>query len=180
MIRNQTQARHNVTDKRYIINERIRGDQFRLIDALGEQLGLVSREEAFAYAREHEVDLVLIAAHADPIVVKAINFHKFLYQEEKRNKDSKKGQRKGGTKDVQLSLFIGKGDEDRIKRKSIEFLEDGFQVRIRLRMRGRELGKADMALAHVKEFISALGDVTIASEPRMQDKTCTAVVVRKK
>jgi len=180
LIKKQTHGKFNAPIKRYITNERIRGEQFRLIDAQGEQLGLVSRTEAFAYAREHEVDLILIGAHAEPQVVKAINFHKFLYQEEKRNKDSKKGQKKGGTKDVQLSLFIGKGDQDRLQKKSLEFLAEGFQVRIRLRMRGRELGKTDMALIHVKEFIASLGEVTIAAEPKIQDKTCTAVVVRKK
>ncbi len=180
MIKKQSHGRFSAPIKRYITNERIRGEQFRLIDALGEQLGVVSREEALAYAKEHEVDLILIGAHADPQVVKAINLHKFLYQEEKKNRDSKKGQKKGGTKDIQISLFIGKGDLDRLQKKSLEFLADGFQVRIRLRMRGRELGKTDMAMVHVKEFIASLGEVTVAAEPKIQDKTCTAVVVRKK
>lgn len=167
--------------KRYITNERIRGDQFRLIDAMGEQVGLVTRDEALAYAKEREVDLILIAAHADPLVVKAIDLHKFLYQEEKKNKDGKKGQKKGGTKDVQLSLFIGKGDWDRLLHKAQEFLNEGFQVRIRLRIKtGREFGKIDMIIARVKEFIAALGEVTVAAEPKMQGKVCTAVVVRKK
>lgn len=166
--------------KRYITNERIRGDQFRLIDAKGEQVGLVSREEAFAYAKEREVDLILIAAHAEPLVVKAINLHKFLYQEEKKNKDGKKGQKKGGTKDVQMKLFIAKGDLDRMQKKALEFLEEGFQVRIRVVMRGRELGKQHMAFDLVKSFMVSLGDVTVAAEPKMQGKACTAVVVRKK
>jgi translation initiation factor IF-3 len=167
--------------KRYITNERIRGDEFRLINAQGEQVGVVSRTEAFAFAQQQGVDLILIAEHSQPQVVKAINLHKFLYQEEKRNKDSRKGQRKGGTKDVQFSLMTGKGDWERLLQKAHEFLDEGFQVRLRLRIKsGREFGKTDMIIARVKAFISELGDVTVAAEPKMQGKACTAVVVRKK
>lgn len=167
--------------KRYITNERIRGEEFRLINALGEQVGVVSRAEAFAYAKEHEVDLILIAEHTEPLVVKAIDLHKFLYQEEKRNKDSKKGQKKGGTKDVQFSLLTGKGDWDRMLQKAHEFLDEGFQVRIRLRIKsGREFGKTDMIIARVKQFILELGEVTVSAEPKMQGKACIAIVVRKK
>lgn len=167
--------------KRYITNERIRGDEFRLITSKGEQIGVVSREEAFAYAKEHEVDLVLIASHAEPLVVKAIDLHKHIYQEEKKNKDSKKGQKKSGTKDVQISLFIGDGDLDRFRKKTIEFLEDGYQVRIRLLLKGRELGKKPMAFEKVNGFIASLGEEAIvAVPPKMQGRVCTAVVVRKK
>lgn len=171
---------NNNTYRRHITNDRIRGDEFRLVDQKGEQVGVVSRQEAFDYAKEKGVDLILIAAQAKPIVVKAIDYHKFLYQEEKKNKESKKGMKKGGTKDVKLSLFIGKGDLERFEKKAQEFLQDGYQVRVKLPLKGRELGKKPMAFDLVKEFIASLGEVTVASEPRMQGRVCTAVIVRKK
>jgi len=172
--------RPNSIQVRHIINDRIRGDQFRLIDAMGEQIGVVSRDEALAYGQQHEIDLVLIAAQAQPPVVKAIDYHKFLYQEEKKNKESRKGQSKGGTKDVQLSLFIGESDLERQSKKAQEFLADGHQVRIRLRLKGRELGKVDMAYQHMRAFIAGLGEVAVAAEPKLQGKMIMAVVARKK
>ena len=179
-MRKKQQRRQFTPKKRYITNERIRGDEFRLIDDKGEQVGVVSRDEAFAYAKAREIDLILIASQAKPLVVKAIDLHKHIYQEEKKNKDSKKGQKKSGTKDVQLSLFIGEGDLERFRKKSIEFLEDGYQVRIRLLLKGRELGKKPMAFDKVHAFIGSLGEVTVAVPPKMQGRVCTAVVVRKK
>lgn len=166
--------------KGHIVNDRIRGETFRLINAQGEQVGVVSRKEAFDYARENETDLILIAPNADPIVVKAIDFHKFLYQEEKKLKESKKGQKKGGTKDIQLSLFIGEGDLERFKNKTQEFLDEGYQVRVRLPLRGRELGKKPMAFEKVKEFLASIEDATVAVEPKMQGRVVTAVLVRQK
>lgn len=175
----RSQAKANSYHRRYITNERIQGDTFRLIDEKGEQVGVVSKSEALEYAQNNDVDLILIAAHAQPQVVKAIDFHKFLYQEEKKNKESKKGQKKGGTKDVQLSLFIGDQDLERLKNKAHEFLTEGFQVRVKLPLRGRQLGKTDMARELMNEFIGSLEDATVAVEPKMQGKMIMAVVVRK-
>jgi translation initiation factor IF-3 len=175
----RSQSNANSFQRRYVTNERIQGDTFRLIDEKNEQIGVVTRAEALDYARNNEVDLILIAAHAQPQVVKAIDFHKFLYQEEKKNKESKKGQKKGGTKDVQLSLFIGEGDLERLRNKAHEFLTDGFQVRIKLLLRGRELGKIGMARELMIAFINSLEDATVAVEPKMQGKVFMAVVVRK-
>ncbi len=175
----RTQPNRYSQHNKYVINERIQGDTFRLISDQGEQVGVLSRDEALEYARNNEVDLVLIAPHAKPQVVKAIDFHKFLYQEEKKNKESKKGQKKGGTKDIQLSLFIGDQDLDRLRKKAGEFIAEGFQVRVKLPLRGRELGKQDMAYDLLKEFIGSLEEVTVAVEPKRQGKVIMAVVVRK-
>lgn len=172
--------RPNSIHIRHVINDHIRGEQFRLIDALGDQVGLVSRDKALAYAQEHGIDLVLIAAHAQPPVVKAIDYHKFLYQEEKKNREGRKGQKKGGTKDIQLSLFIGEQDLERLARKSQEFLAEGYQVRVKLRLKGREMGKQDMAHEHTRSFIARLGEVSLAVEPKLQGRMIMAVVVRKK
>jgi len=175
----RSQSNANSLQRRYVTNERIQGDTFRLIDEKGEQLGMFTRAEALDYARENEVDLILIAPHAKPQVIKAIDFHKFLYQEEKKNKESKKGQKKGGTKDIQLSLFIGDQDLERLKKKTHEFLADGFQVRVKLPLRGRQLGKTDMAHQLIRSFIATIEDATVAVEPKMQGKVIMAVVVRK-
>ncbi len=152
----------------------------RVLDAKGEQIGVLSKQEALNKAQEMEADLVLIAPKAVPPVAKIIDFKKFLYQEEKKEKDARKGVKKGVVKDVNLGLFIGQADLDRMKRRSIEFLGEGHQVRINLLLRGRENAKRDMAFALVNKFIVSLGDVNISKPPKLEGKILRAVVAKKK
>jgi translation initiation factor IF-3 len=152
----------------------------RVLDAKGEQIGVLSKQEALNKAQEMEADLVLIAPKAVPPVARIIDFKKFLYQEEKKEKDARKGVKKGVVKDINLGLFIGQADLDRMKRRSIEFLGEGHQVRINLLLRGRENAKRDMAFALVNKFIVSLGDVNISKPPKLEGKILRAVVAKKK
>lgn len=166
--------------KFYQLNYRIEAPSLRVIDEKGGQLGILSKDEALRTAQEREADLVLIAPKAQPPVAKIIDFKKFLYQEEKKQKEAKKGIKKSTTKDVMLSLFIAEGDLERIIAKGKEFLEDGNQLRMNLTLRGREIGKRDMAFDLVKRYITSLGEVNISKEPRMEGRVIRAVVARKK
>lgn len=138
------------------------------------------RDEAVKKATELGLDLVLIAASAKPPVAKITDFRKFLYQEEKKAKEAKKGAKKGGTKEVKLTMFIAEADRTRLIEKAKEFLEDGNQLGINLQMRGREIAKSAMALTNVRTFIDVLGEVTVAKEPRVEGRVVRAVVARKK
>ena len=131
-------------------------------------------------ALEQEVDLVLIAPNAKPPVAKLIDFKKFLYQEQKKQKEARKGIKKSIVKDIKISLFIAEGDAQRFEEKAKEFLSEGNQIRINLSLKGREMGKKDMALAKVKSFIAALGEVNVSKEPRIEGRVVRAVVSRKK
>jgi len=151
-----------------------------VLDAKGEQIGVLSKQDALNKAAEMEADLVLIAPKAVPPVAKIIDFKKFLYQEEKKEKDARKGVKKGVVKDINLGLFIGQADLDRMERRSKEFLGEGHQVRINLLLRGRENAKRDMAFALVNKFIVSLGDVNISKPPKLEGKILRAVVAKKK
>jgi len=166
--------------KFYFINFRIEAPELRVLDEKGEQIAVMSRQDALNKAQELGGDLVLIAPKALPPVAKIVDFKKFLYQEEKKEKDAKKGIKKGVVKDVNLGLFIGQADMDRMMRRSLEFLGDGHQVRINLLLRGRENAKKDMAFALVNKFIVSLGDVNISKEPKLEGKIVRAVVAKKK
>lgn len=131
-------------------------------------------------ALEQEVDLVLIAPNAKPPVAKLIDFKKFLYQEQKKQKEARKGIKKSIVKDIKISLFIAEGDVQRLEEKAKEFLSEGNQIRINLSLKGREMGKKDMALTKVKSFIAALGEVNVSKEPRIEGRVVRAVVSRKK
>lgn len=164
----------------YLKNEQITAPEIRLLDDRGGQIGIVSRAEALERALSEEKDLVMITSHAQPPVVKLIDFRKFLYQEEKRRQEARKGVKKSTVKDVQISLFIAEADLERLRGKAEEFLHDGFQVRVKLVLRGREMGKRDMAFELINSFVGSLKDSAVSTPPKMQGKVLIAVVVRKK
>jgi len=152
----------------------------RVIDSKGKLLGVITKQEALLQAQERDEDLVLIAQHADPPVAKIIDFKKFLYQEEKKSKEARKGIKKSIVKDLKLSLFIGPADFDRVVKKGIEFLKAGNQLRLNLTLKGREMGKKQMAFDLIKKYITQLGEVNVSKEPRIGGRVIRAVVARKK
>jgi len=152
----------------------------RVIDSKGKLLGVITKQEALLQAQERDEDLVLIAQHADPPVAKIIDFKKFLYQEEKKSKEARKGIKKSIVKDLKLSLFIGPADFDRVVKKGIEFLKAGNQLRLNLTLKGREMGKKQMAFDLIKKYITQLGEVNVSKEPRIEGRVIRAVVARKK
>ena len=164
----------------YVKNEQIAATQLRVLDEKGTQIGILSRDEALQNARNQEKDLVMITNHAVPPVVKIIDFKKFLYQEEKKKQEAKKGIKKSTTKDIQLSVFIAQGDRDRLQKRAQEFLNDGFQVRVKLMLRGREMGKKEMAFEVINNFIASLEEANVSSPPKLQSRIIFAVLSRKK
>lgn len=164
----------------YIRNHGITAAELRVVDETGHQIGLLKREDALQLAGAEGKDVVLIAPHANPPVAKIIDFKKFLYQEQKKQQEAKKGVKKSTVKDVQISLFIADGDNKRFIEKAGEFLNEGFQVRVKLMLRGRELGKRPMAFDKMNEFISQVPQATIASPPKFQGRVLIAVISRQK
>ena len=171
---------HRPTRKYYATNLRIEANELRVIDAQGLQVGVLSKQEALRKAQEYNIDLVLIAPHAKPPVAKIIDFKKFLYQESKKEKEAKKGVKKSTVKDVPISLFMGEADQNRLITKTKDFLSEGNQVRINMKLVGREMGRIPMAIDHMRKFILALGEVNVSKEPRLEARVVRAVVARKK
>ncbi len=147
---------------------------------MGGMVGILDRSAALQHARDNEIDLVLITPNANPPVVKAIDFNKFIYQEEKKERESKKGQKKVGTKDVQLSLFIDGHDLERLRSRAEEFLHDGHQLRVRLPLKGRQMMRKDRAMELIKSFIASLENVKVVNEPQFQGRVLMAIVVTQK
>jgi translation initiation factor IF-3 len=166
---------------------KIKSDEFvsknKIKTALEEQIKLHQKnlaENALKAASEKQLDLVLIAPKAQPPVAKIIDFKKFLYQEEKKAKEAKKGIKKSIVKDIKLSLFIGAADLERMAHKGKEFLEEGNQLRLNLTLKGREIAKRDMGIKLLNEVIATLGDVNVSKPPRLEGRVIRAVVARKK
>lgn len=166
--------------KYYTLNFRIEALEMRVIDAQGKQVGVLSRQEALDRAQADGLDIVLIAPHAKPPVAKLIDFKKFLYQESKKEKEAKKGMKKSTVKDVNISLFMGEADQNRMISKAKEFLLEGNQVRINMKLVGREMGRIPMAIDHMNKFILAMGDVNVSKEPKLEARVVRAVIAKKK
>jgi translation initiation factor IF-3 len=175
-----TNNRSVQTKKFYFINNRIEASELRVIDTEGHQVGVLTKQEALAKAQEQEMDLILIAPQAKPPVAKITDFKKFLYQEEKKAKEAKKGIKKSIVKDIKLSLFIAPGDLDRLIEKGHEFLNEGNQLRLNLTLKGREMGKQQMGYELMKKFIVQMGEVNVSKEPRLEGRVIRAVLSRKK
>ena len=108
------------------------------------------------------------------------HFKNFLYQEEKKAKEAKKGIKKSIVKDIKLSLFIGTADLERMAAKGREFLEEGNQLRLNLTLKGREIAKRDMGIKLLNSVIESLGDINVSKPPRLEGRVIRAVVARKK
>ncbi len=166
--------------KFYQINYQITAQTLRVLNDKGEQIGLLSKQEALNKAQTLGVDLVLIAPKANPPVAKLIEFSKFLYQEEKKEKEAKKGIKKSITKDINLGLFIAEADLIRLENKAKEFLADGNQVRVNLTLKGREIAKKNMAFELINKFLSHLGEINIAKPARLEGRVVRVVIAKKK
>lgn len=163
--------------KFYRLNQQIQAPQLRLIDGAGRQIGVISRDEALAQAREAHLDLVEIASNAKPPVVKLIDFKKFLYQEEKKRRDERKKARVSETKEVRLGPFT---DEHDLKTKlstAQKFLEQGNKLRIVVKFSGRQIAHPQFGQKVLQNFIDELSDSSkIERESHFEGKLLIALL----
>ncbi|MFH4356074.1 MAG: translation initiation factor IF-3 [Neisseriaceae bacterium] len=135
-----------VQEKRTRINEEINERQVRLIDSNGQQLGVVSIEEALKAAEKANLDLVEISPTAQPPVCKVIDFGKFKYEQAKKIDEAKKKQKQVQVKEIKFRPSTDDGDYA-VKVRSIKkFLLEGKKVKVSLRFRGREMAHQQLGL----------------------------------
>ena len=135
-------------------NERIRVPQVRLIGPQGEQFGIVPLQKALALADEHELDLVEIAANAAPPVCKILDFTKFKYEEEKKERQAKKRQHQVHLKEIRVKPNIEEHDYQVKLKKLIIFLQKKDKVKVSLFFRGREIAHQELGRRILDRFIA--------------------------
>ena len=138
------------------INEEIKVPEVRLIGSNNEQLGVMNIEDARAYADNNGVDLVLIAPTANPPVCRAIDYGKFCFERDKREKEAKKKQVIVKVKEVQLSCRIEQHDFDTRVNQAKRFLAEGNKVKAVVRFKGREMAHTDLGREVILKFQEAL------------------------
>ncbi len=145
--------------KQYKINNQINVPQVRLIADDGKQIGILSKEEALEYALGQGFDLVLIGESAQPPVAKITDYKKFLYQEEKKAKEARKGQRASGVKEVRVgSPFAAAGDIETRAKQTIGFLEDGYLVKVVVKFVGRSITHPEFGHRILNQIVEKVGD----------------------
>ena len=149
----------------------------RVVDEQGEMLGVMPIAQALEKAREAEVDLVEISPNAKPPVCKIIDFGKFLYNEQKKEKAQKKATKSHEIKGIRLSFRIGPGDMERQRKHAETFLLDHHPVRVQMIMRGREKAHKDLAKEKLNGFLESLKEFgTVEQEPKFSGFQMVAVL----
>ena len=137
----------------------------RLIGEDGEQLGIMSRDNAMAIALKKNLDLVKIAPQATPPVCKIIDYGKYRFEMAKREKEAKKNQKVVNIKEIRLSLNIDTHDFN-TKLKHVEkFIQQGNKVKVTIRFRGREMGHPELGYNVMNKFSELCSDFANVEKP---------------
>ncbi len=159
------------------INEEIKAPEVRVIGSNNEQLGIMKIEDARAYAESNGVDLVLIAPAANPPVCRAIDYGKFCFERDKREKEAKKKQVIVKLKEIQLSCRIEQHDFDTRVNQAKKFLREGNKVKAVIRFKGREMAHTDLGRDVILKFIEALaGFGTTEKKPQLDGRYMSIVI----
>jgi translation initiation factor IF-3 len=164
-----------IDSRKMRVNERIRVPEVRVIDENGENLGVLATDKAIAIAKERKLDLVEVAPQASPPVCKIVDFGKYYYQQEKRER---KQQHRSKLKEIKLTIKIGEHDFQTKLNRVREFLSNGDMVRISIFFRGREIihaTKGHELLRRVEEEVKDIARVE--GQPMAKGKILQMMVV---
>lgn len=159
------------------INEEIRIKEVRVTGADGEQLGIMATRDALRLAEEKHLDLVEVAPKAHPPVCRIMDFGKYRYEQQKREKEAKKKQKVITIKEVKLRPNIEQHDFDVKLKSASRFIEEGNKVKITIMFRGRELSHPELGNELLDKAVATLGDtVTVERTAKLEGKNMTMVV----
>ena len=160
-----------------IVNEQIRSKEVRLIGKDGEQVGVVSRDEALNMAEQAELDLVLVSPNAKPPVARIIDYGKYRYEQQKREKEQRKNQKTQSVKEIRLSPTIDEHDYQTKLRNGIKFLEKGDKVKASIRFKGRAITHKEIGQRVLDRFAEDCKEVaTVEQRAKMEGRSMFLVL----
>ncbi len=155
-----------------IVNEGIRAREVRLIDQNGQQLGIKTKNEALEIAARVNLDVVLVAPNAKPPVARIMDYGKFKFEQQKREREARKNQRVINIKEVRLSPTIDEHDFNTKLRNAIKFLGKGDKVKASIRFKGRAITHKEIGQRVLERFAESCKDVAIVeSQPKMDGRS---------
>ena len=163
--------------KELFINENIRAREVRLIGADGAQLGVKSRNDALRLAEEAELDLVLVADKANPPVAKIMDYGKYRFELQKKEKEARKNQKVIQMKEVRLSPTIEDNDFQTKLRNARKFLEKGNKVKASIRFRGRAITHSEIGKRVLDKMAVECADLATGEQkPKMEGRSMFLVL----
>ena len=162
------------------MNDDIGSPQVRLIDAEGENRGVVSKVDAMELAADSGLDLVEISPHADPPVCKILDYGKYKYEAQKRKNEARKKQKVIEVKEIKMRPNIDVHDYD-VKMRSIQkFLGEGDKVKVTMRFRGREMAHQELGMKVLERVRNDLGEAAKVEQlPKMEGRQMIMVMAPK-
>src|SRR5262245_21419092 len=167
-------------DDRVRVNERIRVREIRVIDDTGQQLGIMAPPQALQIAKQKGLDLVEISPTAVPPVCRIMDFGKYQYQEQKRQREAKRNQKVIEVKEIKFRPKVDEHDYQ-FKKKHIErFLADGDKVKATIFFRGREMAHPEIGRRILERLIDELSEVAVAeTQPRQEGNQMHTILGQK-
>ena len=158
-----------IATKELSINEEIRAKEVRVIDENGEQLGVVATSQALSKAYDKGLDLVEISPNSEPPVCRIMDYGKYRFEREKKEKEQKKKQTTIDIKEIQLSCRIDTHDFETKLKHARKFLENGAKVKVCIKFKGREMSHTAIGLEVIQRFGEACSDIGVIEKMPVLD-----------
>lgn len=163
-----------------MVNEGIRARELRVIDANGDQLGIKTKTEALEIAARRNLDLVLVAPNAKPPVARVMDYGKYRFEQQKREKEARKNQKVISVKEVRFSPTIDEHDFNTKLRNARKFLEKGDKVKASIRFKGRAITHKEIGQKVLDRLSKECADIaTVESKPKMDGRSMFLVLAPK-
>ncbi len=155
----------------HLLNEGIRVHEVMVIDENGEKLGVLSKNDALEEAYSRDLDLFLVAPNAKPPVAKFIDYNKFKYEQQRKQREAKRNQKVTVVKEIRLSPVIDIHDFETKLRNGRKFLEKGDKLKVSMRFRGRQMAHTDLGMKVMMDYAQKCEDIAkIESNPKLDGR----------
>jgi len=169
--------RWQVISTEHLINDEIRAKEVRLIGADGEQLGIKPIREALQIAGDANLDLVNVAPTAKPPVCRIMDYGKYRYEMQKKEKEARKNQKVIEIKEVRLSATIDEHDFQTKQRNVVKFLNDGDKVKLSVRFRGREIAHASIGQKVLERMAAEVEELCVVErKPKLEGRSMIMIL----
>ncbi|WP_082130248.1 translation initiation factor IF-3 [Aneurinibacillus tyrosinisolvens] len=172
--------RWQAISKDNLINEEIRAREVRVIDSEGQQLGILPFREALQMAQEKDLDLVNISPTAKPPVCRIMDYGKYKYEQQKKEKESRKNQKVVEIKEIRLSPTIEDHDFQTKLRNTVKFLENGNKIKLTIRFRGRAITHSEIGQNVMEKLAKEVEHLSIVErKPKMEGRSMIMILAPK-
>ncbi len=174
-------AKRDNKRNRDLVNDDIRFKEVRVVGAQGEQLGIMSRNDALDAAYDLGLDLYCVAPNGNPPVCKILDYGKYKFDQKKKAREAKKNQSTAEIKGLRLSPVIDKHDFETKLKNVTKWIEHGDRVKIDMRFRGRMITRQEVGKQVMDEFVNALAEIaTVDKKPALEGNILSVVLSPKK